>query len=139
MILICGQIYDLIMHAIQGLRCNPANIRSRSRSYLIRIISKSAYKTHTINHGISRSLPLSPYGILLQMTRNAKDPAFARLHQDIGSKLNYSEAIQLLQKAIDKYPGFQPEVSKASNRRKNDRLTSFTIFATNLPADSIMQ
>jgi len=66
------------------------------------------------------------------MSRNTIIPAFAQPHQDIGSKLNHDEAIQLLQKAINRYPSFAPEVSRAIKTAEKRSIGEFYKYCDDL-------
>ena len=62
----------------------------------------------------------------VQMTTNANVPRFVQSIQDIGSKLkNRFELIELLRKAIMKYPSFSPEVSKAIKAAEQRSIEEF--------------
>ena len=69
------------------------------------------------------------------MTTNANNPAFRQSFQDIGSKLNHSEAIQLLQKAINRYRSFAPEVSKAIKAAEKRSIDEFYHFCDKLATE----
>jgi len=68
---------------------------------------------------------------------NTNIPAFAKPHQDIGSKLNHEEALQLLQKAINKYPGFAPEVRKSIKAAEKRSIEEFYKFCDDLATEYV--